>query len=79
MKWFNKTAQGFSPGYRQNKSRPERAADASACRHHLSSWRGRIESVALSGRALVDALPRAKALGCSVYALRAKETQKEIL
>jgi hypothetical protein len=27
MKWFNRTAQGFSPGYRQSKSRPERATD----------------------------------------------------
>jgi hypothetical protein len=27
MKWFNRTAQGFSPGYQQRKSRPERATD----------------------------------------------------
>jgi hypothetical protein len=28
MKWFNRTAQGFSPGDIQHEPRPERATDA---------------------------------------------------
>jgi hypothetical protein len=74
MKWFNRTAQGFSPGNRQKKTRPERAADISPVlsgRRHLSPQWGPRDSVVLSGRGRVGAFPRAKALGCSLFTLRA--------
>jgi len=81
MKWFNRTAQGFSPGNRQKKPRPERATDmrgVASWRRHLLPRREGPDSIALSGRAPVGAFPRAKALGCSAYALRAKAATIEI-
>jgi hypothetical protein len=69
MKWFDRIAQGFSPGNWQRKTRPERAAeirDVSYRQRHLLRLRRRSDSVALAGRGRVGAFPRAKALGCSL-------------
>jgi hypothetical protein len=89
MKWCNRKAQGFSPGDRQNATRPERAAEliglhaASVRREgsHLRDYSWEIGwyrtsriSVALSGRSRGDAVPRAKALG---YSLRPFHGQKQ--
>jgi hypothetical protein len=52
MKWFNRIAQGFSPGKMDRRDRPERAAE-------LGSNIG----IRLFG---VGRLPRAKALGYSL-------------
>jgi hypothetical protein len=75
MKWFDRTAQGFSPGDMQPEPRPERATDA---REVLSGprflqRRRTHDSVALSGRIHEDACPRAEALG---YSLRPFHGQK---
>src|SRR5260221_5762590 len=81
MKWFNRTAQGFSPGNRQKKPRPERATDirgVASWRRHFLPRRERPDSIALSGRAPVGAFPKAKTLGCSLYALPAKEATLQI-
>src|SRR5215469_630361 len=79
MKWFNKTAQGYSPGKCKRKFRPERAADMRGLSFRQSplllQWQ-RPDSVPLSGRDPVGAFPRTKALGCSVSTFRAADVSR---
>jgi hypothetical protein len=49
MKWFNRTAQGFSPGNAGIRTRPERAAQWRKLSPHLRNKPAHL-SVALSGR-----------------------------
>ena len=70
MKWFDRTAQGFSPGKRPMANRPARATDGcvlSAKLIMIGTQRRcceQIDSAALSGQLCLSASPRAKALGC---------------
>jgi hypothetical protein len=78
MKWFKRTAQGFSPGNLKYKTRPERATDVrdvliGGARKFLRR-RGNPGSVAPSGRLRGGAVPRAKALG---YSLRPFHGQRQ--
>jgi hypothetical protein len=80
MKWFNRTAQGFSPGSEVQKQvalkgRPNFKLRKSSHKASVGSLCGSTKrSAALSGRVPWEYFPRAEALGYSVLTLRAKET-----
>jgi len=81
MKWFERIAQGFSPGNWQRKTRPERAAeirDVSYRRRHLLRRPRRSHLVTLSGRGRVGAFPRAKALGCSLRPFHGQKLPRSV-